>query len=332
MATEWGFGPKVATTSMLIIEALYLLTWILATGTSILGLTIALNTVSTHATCTIVFSVVAMILTIMFASIRKISHLSWVMWIGFFSILAAVLIVVIGVSLTDRPAAAPQEGDFDLGFSALPAAATGFTSAFSASLAIFSSSANTPGYIPVLAEMKRPQDYNKALFICMAFINSAYLAFSTIVFYYCGQWVASPALGSAGKTLKIISYAIAIPGLIAGSGSLTHIAAKSLFVRLLRNSRHLTSDTPVHWIVWISCTSGIAAIGWLLSQAIPFFSQLISLIGSLCFGPIAIMTPALMWYSLNAGFWRRRDVKTWVGFTVHTLLFLVGAFVTVAGT
>jgi hypothetical protein len=36
---------------------------------------------------------------------------------------------------------------------------------------------------------------------------------------YCGQWVASPALGSAGPTLKIIAYAIAIPGLIAGGKS-----------------------------------------------------------------------------------------------------------------
>jgi hypothetical protein len=32
----------------------------------------------------------------------------------------------------------------------------------------------------------------------------------------CGQYVASPALGSAGPLIKKISYGIALPGLIAG--------------------------------------------------------------------------------------------------------------------
>lgn len=36
---------------------------------------------------------------------------------------------------------------------------------------------------------------------------------------YCGKWVATPALGSAGPTIKIIAYSIAIPGLIAGGRS-----------------------------------------------------------------------------------------------------------------
>jgi hypothetical protein len=182
MAVEWGYGPKTANTAMYLTEALYLLTWILAAGVSMLGLTIALNAVSNHATCTVVFSVVSYIIITSVASIRKISHLAWVTWVGFITIVAAILIIVIAVTIPDRPAAAPKEGPFDLGFSAYPAVATTFASGFSASLAIFTSSGNTPGYIPVLAEMRRPQDYNKALYICMGWINAAYLAFSTVVF------------------------------------------------------------------------------------------------------------------------------------------------------
>lgn len=182
MATDWGYGPRTANIAMYLTEALYLLTWILAAGVSMLGLTIALNAVSSHATCTVVFSVVSYIVITCIASIRKISHLAWVTWVGFFSIVVAIMIIVIAVTIPDRPAAAPQTGPFELGFSAYPAAATTFTSAFSASLAIFSSSGNTPGYIPVLAEMRRPQDYNKALYVCMGWINAAYLAFSTVVF------------------------------------------------------------------------------------------------------------------------------------------------------
>jgi hypothetical protein len=182
MAKQWGASDLVANLCMWTVEALYLLTWILASGVTMLGFTIALNAVSTHATCTVVFAVVSYIVITTVASIRKISHLAWFTWVGFFSVVIAVMIVVIAVTIPDRPHSAPQTGPFELGFSALPAAKTTFTTAFSASLAIFSSSGNTPGYIPVIAEMKRPQDYNKALFVCMGWITAAYLAFSTVMF------------------------------------------------------------------------------------------------------------------------------------------------------
>jgi hypothetical protein len=146
------------------------------------------------------------------ASIRKIHQLGWVTWIGFGSIVTAIMIVVIAVTIPDRPAAAPQTGDFELGFSALPPVGTTFAGAFAASLAIFSSSANTSGFVPVISEMRNPKDYFKSVNSCMLWINSSYLALGLTVYAYCGKWVASPALGSAGPTIKIISYGIAIPG------------------------------------------------------------------------------------------------------------------------
>ena len=117
------------------------------------------------------------------------------------------------------------------------------------------------------------------------------------------------------------------------AATLTHIAAKSLFVRILRNSRHLTSDTKTHWVVWLSCTFLVGFIGWLLAEAIPFFGQLISLIGSLCFGPISIIAPALMWFSMNPGSYRKgAAMKKKLGALLHAVFVIVGAFVTVAGT
>lgn len=126
-----------------------------------LGLTIALNAVSLHATCTVVFSIVSYLVITSVASVRKVSQLAWIPWIGFVSIVVAIMIVVVAVALEDRPSAAPATGDFDLGFSWVPAPGATFSSFFSASLAVFSSSGNTPGYIPVLSEMKNPRDYNK---------------------------------------------------------------------------------------------------------------------------------------------------------------------------
>jgi hypothetical protein len=54
-----------------------------------LGLSIALNSVSTHATCTAVFVAVAAIAGIGFASIRTLGRISWLAWIGLVAIITA---------------------------------------------------------------------------------------------------------------------------------------------------------------------------------------------------------------------------------------------------
>ncbi|EXJ89997.1 hypothetical protein A1O3_03065 [Capronia epimyces CBS 606.96] len=330
-ALELGFSRKTAWVSKEITEFVYLFSWILCAGVSTLGFSIALNAVSKHGTCSVTFGFVAYIIVASVASIRKIHNLGWITWVGFISIVTAVLIVVIAVTQRDRPAAAPQTGDFDLGFSALPPAGATFATAWSASLAIFSSSANTSGFVPVISEMRRPQDYFKAVYVCMAWITSSYLALAVTMYAYCGKWVASPALGSAGPTIKTIAYAIAIPGLIAGTMICIHVAGKSVFVRILRNTRHLTENTKTHWAVWLSCTYGTGCLGWILCEAIPFYGSLVSLIGALGFGYLGVCLPAIFWFVLNKDARKGTPLQQFLCY-VHIAIFLVGVLATIGGT
>jgi hypothetical protein len=71
-------------------------------------------------------------------------------------IYVAVLIVVVGVTTRDRPAAAPQEGPYDLGFVAINN--PGFAAGMVASCSIFVSSAGTSAFLPVISEMRNPKD------------------------------------------------------------------------------------------------------------------------------------------------------------------------------
>lgn len=179
--------------------------------------------------------------------------------------------------------------------------------------------------------MRRPQDYFKALYACMTWITSSYLALALTIYAYCGKWVASPGLGSAGPTIKIIAYAVAIPGLIAGGVICIHISGKVVFVRILRNTHHLTSNTKTHWGVWLASTFGTGLLGWLCAEAIPFFTSLVSLIGSTGFAPLGICLPALLWFSMHpeyykGGFWMKAKVAG------HVALLMLGIFTTVAGT
>lgn len=55
-------------------------------GSGMLGVSIGLNAVSLHGTCTAVFVAVAALLAFGLASIRTLGKLSWLAWAGMFSI------------------------------------------------------------------------------------------------------------------------------------------------------------------------------------------------------------------------------------------------------
>lgn len=266
----------------------------------------------------------------MTASVRKFHQIGWLTWAGFISIFVAVFIVVVAVTTRDRPAAAPATGDYELGYYVVPSGVT-FAAGVVASTTIFVSSAGTSAFLPVISEMRNPKDYRKALFVCMGIVTSAYLAFSLVVYRWCGQWVASPSLGSAGQTVKMVAYGVGLIGLIVSACLYLHVAAKYVFVRILRGSKHLQANTFVHWATWLSCTFGLAALAFVLAEAIPIFNYLIALTGSVCFAPLAIALPGWLWIHDHKD-WMRGSALKQVAFWFHAMLIPLGFFFLVGGT
>jgi hypothetical protein len=136
-------------------------------------------------------------------------------------------------------------------------------------------------FFSVISEMRDPRQFNRSLFTCQSIVISTYITIGVVVYYFCGQYLSSPALGSAGLFLKKITYGVALPGLFASVILYTHLGAKLLFVRLLRGSTHLTHHTKTHWATWLGCTFFVTAVGFILAMAIPFFGSLVVLLGAL---------------------------------------------------
>jgi hypothetical protein len=312
------------------VGVLYLVAYVLCTGSGIVGLSVGLNALSNHGACTVWFAFVSFVVITACASVRKFEKIGWLTWVGFVSIFAAVFIVVVGVTTLDRPAAAPQTGDFDLGYHAIayPTFAAGMT----AVATIFVSSAGTSAFLPVISEMRKPKDYRKALFVCMGFVTAAYLCFSLVVYRWCGAWVSNPSLGSAGGTLKKVSYGVGLIGLAVSGCLYQHVAAKYLFVRILRNSRHLQQNTMIHWVTWLGCTISLGAIAFVLSEAIVIFSYIIALTGTICFAPMAIMIPGALYMYDNAEESKTGSAWQKIKYYAHALLIVIGAFICVGGT
>jgi hypothetical protein len=206
-----------------------------------------------------------------------------------------------------------------------------FANGITATSNIFGSSAGTSAFLPVISEMKNPKEYRKALFACMSFVTVTYTVFSLVVYRYCGQWVTSPSLGSAGGVIKKAAYGIALFGLVISGCLYLHICAKYLFVRILRNTKHLQLNTVVHWSTWLGCVWGLAALGFVLSEAVPVYNWLSALSGSLCFAPLALTLPGLMWIYDHKP-WIRGTLVQQLIYWLHWALAALGVFLMIAGT
>ncbi|RSL55147.1 hypothetical protein CEP53_007221 [Fusarium sp. AF-6] len=315
------------------LAAVFLLYWIFVAGSAMLSISIGLNSVSTHAACTAVFVAVAAVLGFLFASIRTLGRIGWIAWIGLVCIMTAIFCVTVAVGLQDRPADAPSpskghwESNYRLTNS--PSFVDGI-SAISSHIFAFS---GTPAFFQIAAEMREPRHYTRSLLTCQSIVTITYTTIGIVVYYYCGSYVASPALGSAGVLMKKVCYGFALPGLIVTAMLMIHIPAKYLFIRLLRGTKHLNSNSAVHWGTWLACTGGVTIIAYIIASSIPVFGGLVSLIGALlgtfmCFQPYGCM-----WLYDNWTDGKKTKSLKWCLMVAWSVFVIVaGTFMVVAGT
>lgn len=67
----------------------FCLYWLFVSGSAMLGVSIGLNAVSTHGTCTAVFVAIAAAIGLAFASVRTLGRMSWLAWIGTICVLVS---------------------------------------------------------------------------------------------------------------------------------------------------------------------------------------------------------------------------------------------------
>ena len=182
--------------------------------------------------------------------------MSWLAWAGLVPLLISgksscfkylpspvlmsfiVYLVTIAVSVQDRPDAAPKTNLEEAWMSdwKLYNKPT-FIDAMAALSTIVFAYAGTPLFFPLAAEMREPRHYTKAMLLCQGVATATYLIVGIIIYYFCGSYVASPALGSAGKTIKQAAYGLALPGLIVGATINTHVGSREYTVELLEEQR-----------------------------------------------------------------------------------------------
>lgn len=137
-------------------------------------------------------------------------------------LISQVFTLTVSVGVEDRPSDAPQTGPYKSDWKLVGQPT--FYEAISALSSMVFAYAGTPAFFSIISEMRDPKTYTKSMVLCQGTVTAVYTAIGIVVYYYCGSFVASPALGSAGTLMKRICYGLALPGLLVSTLILLHVS------------------------------------------------------------------------------------------------------------
>lgn len=134
--------------------------------------------------------------------------------------------------------------------------------------------------------MKNPKDFPKALYAIVAVEMILMIAAGVEMYVYFGQYTAAPAIGSLRGNYSKIGYGLAFPAVIVIGVIYASVLCQFLYMRLTKNTVHAldapaAGNTKKGWIIWTSLVFASWALGFVIAECIPFFSDLLSVMSSL---------------------------------------------------
>ncbi|KAF7156664.1 hypothetical protein CNMCM5623_000337 [Aspergillus felis] len=247
-----------------------LLCLVFVMGGHILTFTVMMNTLTDHGTCSIVFGVVGLLISLILSLPRTFKGMTWLSVISFASIVAAVLVTMIALGV-QRPRNAKVE-------------VTRSPSLYRAFLAVtdivFAYAAH-PAFFGFISEMKTPTDWPKTLCLVEIINTTLYTVTGVVIYRFAGQHVASPALGSSSPLMAKVAYGIAIPTILIAGVINGHIASKYIYVRLFRDTEHMHRRSLLSTGTWVAILVVLWTTAWVIAEAVPQFNNLLSLVTSL---------------------------------------------------
>ncbi|KAF2734681.1 amino acid transporter [Polyplosphaeria fusca] len=284
-------------------------------GSHILTFTIAMNAITGHATCTIVWGVIGFVVLWIFTLPRTLKKVSYLSIGSFISICGAVFITMIGVGVDPAP---------NLHLDAT--VSTTLAPAFLSVSNIVFAYAGHVSFFSFISEFRDPTEFPKALFLLQATDISMYLVVAVVTYRYTGSEVSSPALSSTSHVVMKVAYGIALPTILLAGVIYGHVASKYVYVRLFRGTKHMAQRTWTSFGSWAAITLTFWLIAWVIAESIPVFNNLLSLISALFASWFTYGLSAVFWLFLNWGQYGR-DWKKMSLTALNIIIFGIGAAV-----
>lgn len=295
---------------------------VLVAGSHVLTFTILANTLSDSATCTIVWAVVGMVVFWILNLPRTLKYTSLMSLVSCLSIVVATLMTV-GDVAQNRPIGS---NSIDI------ARQVPFTSAFLAVTNIAVAFSSHSCFFSVIGEFKDERDWPKALAMLQIVDTVLYLIAAIVIYESVGPDVPSPALSASNSVImRKAIWGVAIPTIIIAGVIYNHVAARYVFVRIFRNTKHEVRRTKLSTFAWIGITFTAWLVAMVVAESVPVFNSLLGLVSALFVSWFSYGLPGIFWLWMNWGKWFNRGWKSALHAIFSMILLLTGTLLCVLG-
>lgn len=302
---------------------------IFVVGSHCLTGAIAFKDIAQSNICSTAFSAISAAILLLLAIPPSFSDVAILGYIDFASIILAIGITMIATGVQDRGSLGDPEPY--VAWSAWPKSGITFEEAIvSTNSIVFAYSFG--GCLPsFMNDMHTPKDYVKTLWWLGGSQILIYTLTGSIIYAFVGQTVQSPALLSAGPLISRIVFGIALPVIFISGSINTTVVCRYIHGKVFANSTIRYVNSPSGWAAWLGLVFTVTMLAWIIAEAIPIFSDILSISSSLFVSGLSYYIPPILWFVLlKKGAWYERDnIKSSI---CNGGVFLIGIIVLGCGT
>lgn len=312
-----------------IVAILFVVQQIMICSSTVVTLSIAFNTLSSHSVCTVGFMGIATIGCFILTVPRTVKFVARAGVPTFISIISAALIVTISLGVS-KPPNAPADWTSDFVLVAHPT----FREACNAIFRILLAYAGHSSFISYMAEMRDPKkDFPfsmSGLFLTSVVI---YAGLAMSIYALAGSYTTSPALGSAPTIAAKAAYGVVLVAVFTTAVGPGHVGIKFLYVRLMsyiNAADQITANTRKSWTAWLGCLTVFWITCFIIANAIPVFDSILSISSATTYAWLGYGTSSVLWFHLNKGSYFDGS-KQIALFTLNVAIIMLTLFMNSAG-
>ncbi|GMK56079.1 hypothetical protein CspeluHIS016_0211350 [Cutaneotrichosporon spelunceum] len=274
--------------------------------------------------CQLVWSAVTLVLLFVCSLPPSFADMSILGYVDFVSIMAAVLITLVAAGIK------AHKLDWETGWSAYPPEGLTFSLGMIAASNVLFAYAFSICQFSFMQEMAVPTDFPKSITVLGSVMITIYTLTGALGYAFIGPNVQGPALLSAGDTVSRVAFGVALPVIFISGAILVTTIGRFIMDHAYKNSIVRYVNTARGWATWISIIIVTLLVAWIVAEAIPVFSSLLSITASLFNSGFTLYLPAIMWFVLlreGGCFSSRKNIALTVlnGFIILCGLVLLGA-------
>ncbi|KAF9691559.1 hypothetical protein EKO04_010531 [Ascochyta lentis] len=201
--------------------------------------------------------------------------------------------------------------------------------------------AGNQAFITVMCEMRNPsKDYTPAIIWLNAIGVPMYVVVACVIYHLAGQYVVSPALGSAPGIASKVAYGLLFPTLLGSGLIFGHTGIKYMYNvvmdKVIKTRHRLTDNTPLTWGVWLGLGTFYWLMAFVLANAIPAFNSILAISSALFVTWFTFGMANAQWIFLNWGQqfinWKKASLAlfNWFMILASTFLTIFGLYTAIS--